>query len=63
MSIRRPSGVTQPSSKPSSKDSGKYLVVIPKWFVIETVLASVALGALVVEMRLVSRLTKSARGK
>ena len=63
MSIRRPSVATQSPAKSSAKTSGKYLVVIPKWFVLETMLASVALGALMVEMRLVSRLAKSARGK
>jgi hypothetical protein len=63
MSLRRPSGATQSPATPSSKNSGKFLVVVPKWFVFETMLASVAVGALMVEMRLVSQLTKSARGK
>jgi hypothetical protein len=63
MSLRRPSGATQSRATPSLKNSGQFLVVVPKWFVFETLLASVAVGALMVEMRLVSRLTKSARGR
>jgi len=60
MSRRHPS---QSAASPTKPDSGNYLLIIPKKFVLETVLASVALGALMVEMRLVARLAKGTRVK
>jgi len=62
MSHRRPPRASRPATT-AVKSPGNFLVVVPRWFVFEAMLVSVAVGALLVEMRLVTRLSRSARGK
>ncbi len=44
MSFRHLLQGTEPSISPGTVNSGKDLAVIPKWFVIETMLATIAIG-------------------
>lgn len=63
MSFRHPLATTDRADSSRAQGTGKYLAVVPEWFILQAMLATVAVGSLVVQMKLVSRLAASSRRK
>lgn len=61
MSFRHPLRNTDRADSSRARATGKYLAVVPEWLFLQAMLATVAVGSLVVQMKLVSRLAASSR--
>jgi hypothetical protein len=61
MMFRHPREVGALSRSTRSKYFDAHLVVVPEWFALKAVVAALALGALLVELKMVSRTVAGSR--